>query len=173
MSNMQEGMARLLNVANNKLSAASYRDLEALVRECGYDPDNVTSDQPFSSENSKRILDALSNELGVDDLDDLISALADVTEGQDDTVPPFPGKPEVGGKITAQDRKHRFRKMALDHIYKRRSGKPATWDSIVPEAARIEASPAHVTKSDHAIGQDSAAITKWEREFKDAARIKI
>ncbi len=132
--------------------------MESLVREAGYDPENPAADCELDEESAGKILDALAQELseGSRDLSTLVDALGDVTEGEG-----------------AQDHKVKFRVMALDHVNRRRASERPTWDSLVPEARRLAPEGLPRRERSPAIAQDSASVSKFERMFPTAARIKI
>lgn len=167
MSDFQDQMLKLCEAAKGKMDAASYQDFESLLRELGLYPGDERGMDELDDAKANKIIEALSNGLGVDDdLDELVALLANAA-GQDDDVPAFEGKPEVGG---AMDRKRRFRLMAIDHARGRRS----TFARMFPEANRLEPAPTQTRGPVSPLAQDGVCSSeKFELAFPEAGRIKL
>lgn len=166
MSDFQEQMTKLCNVAKTKMDAASYQDFESLLRELHLYPTDPRGMDELDDSKADKIIQALSDALGTDDdLDELVALLANAA-GQDDEVPAFKGKPEVGGGM---DRKRRFRLMAIDHARGRRS----TFNRMFPEANRLEAVPTQRGPVSPLAQDGTCSSEKFAETFPDAARIKL
>lgn len=172
MTDYNNGISKLLNLAKGKLSAASLADLMSLCREAGWSADEATSNAQFTEEQAKRVIDSLSSELGTDDLSELLDALCDATRNDDD-VPPFLGQPNVGASVSEDARHRAFGQMAFDRIFKRR---PTTnkFAQAFPECARLEAVPTQTRGPVSPLAQDGVCSSeKFELAFPEAGRIKL
>lgn len=188
---MNKTIGDILKLAWNKLNADDYSALQDLMGKCGYDPNDLGSDDELSTEQSQQILSLLRDKMGVSDISQIIDMLGAITDYQpaeddfdrDPDVVPSAERKAAGtagmDRRRARRRPRSFVQMALDTVLKRGGNKSAAkaeadaadYAKRWPEIARVGGLPTYGAKPQATKPRSIAEIDSYNSRFPDAAKI--